>query len=346
MASTLSAPTPLEEVKTLTPEIESFLQSVTWGTEGALYSLPNIREMLSTVLEPTFWILRKELEILAIRWVLEKKGIHDQRPLHCFYHSFFSVSPRELGKGYGRTFAQSTRDQMLTQLKSRGLIYSHVEQDNHRSGRIHEQLGYERVGKFESVTFNRVWPRARVSIQPLPEQDQWRMVRLLNAQYQGHALTDFETSLIPQDYFVVQDRQTVLAGVQAHRQRWRISHLSGWGGQAAVQYLPQIPFLRDTFNPDNFEFLKISTIYFRPGQAATVFQLIEGLLARQGLKTALMFWDPDSPVQGELLRVGRLGFLNALTRTPVDQWGCFKGFHRSEIDIYSRRPKVISPLDL
>jgi hypothetical protein len=74
--------------------------------------------------------------------------------------------------------------------------------------------------------------------------------------------------------------------------------------------------------------------------------LFEAVLARHGLKTAMMFWDKTSSVFQKFKAAGSLGILNAMTETPVRILGLFSGFQESEISEFASRPKVISPSDI
>ena len=82
------------------------------------------------------------------------------KPLHSFYHSFFAIDPAEKGKGYGKKLAQATVENLRGKIDRKGLIYCHVEEDNLRSLRIAESLGYEHVGNFSAMTFSRFFPES------------------------------------------------------------------------------------------------------------------------------------------------------------------------------------------
>ena len=159
-------------------------------------------------------------------------------------------------------------------------------------------------------------------------------------QYAGHALTDF--ALIAAGRELLRfglDRTISCAGVQVEPQRWKIHSLAGAGGAIALHALPKIPLLRDLFNPKNFRFLKVGNIFFDEGQPKAVFELLEAVLAHHQLKTAMMFWDKESPVYKQIATAGRFGLLNALTETPVHVMALFQGFDAQEIDDFKHRPK-------
>ncbi len=110
--------------------------------------------------------------------------------------------------------------------------------------------------------------------------------------------------------------------------------------------LPHIPLVRDLFNPNRFEFLKLGNLFFKKDCPEAAYELMEAVLAFHKRKTAIMFWDKMSPVYKRLAGAGRFGFLNALTETPVEIMALFHGLKKDEISDFCRRPKVISPCDL
>ena len=96
----------------------------------------------------------------------------------------------------------------------------------------------------------------------------------------------------------------------------------------------------------DFRFLKIGNLYVEPGSAAAAHELIQAVLIRHQLKTALVYFDKESAIYREFAAAGRFGLLNALTETPVQVMAYFHGFDENEIMAFGKRPKVISPNDL
>jgi ribosomal protein S18 acetylase RimI-like enzyme len=336
----------LQECDSQNPDLAPFLEEVIWGTEGALYQLRDCRDTLNHLPQSRFLTWTENNRLIALRMFIEKHPRRGEQTLHAFYHSMFSVLPSEKGKGHGRRLANATLERLQPQLTSKGLIYSHVETDNHRSLHIHQALGYRRIGQFYAMSFSRLAPARSSGITALGPDDKETMVALLNRRYFDHALTDFAESLDIENYFVLRKGDEIVAGVQALPQRWVIRSLGGVGGVMAIHVLPYIPLIRRLINPKNFRFLKFGHLYFKEGQAKAVQELLEGLLARESLCTAMMFLDSRSPIFKEFSSEVPLGFLNTMTQTPVEIMGLFHHFSEDEIADLSQRPACISPNDL
>jgi RimJ/RimL family protein N-acetyltransferase len=328
------------------PEVTTFLEKIVWGTEGARYTLTDLEPTLSHLPDPVYLALRYDDRLVGLRMILEKNAQFENQSVHCFYHSMFCVEPSEKGKGLGKRLAQETVHYLGSRLGSKGLIYCHVETDNLNSLRIAESLGYRHVGNFSVMSFSRFFPKPSSRMAPLADGQEAHVLEQLNTQYGSHALRDFPLSLRPESTYVLSDHGRLLAGLQADLQRWKIHSLAGAGGAVALHALPRIPLLRDLFNPLDFRFLKIGNVFFEKNHPEAVFELVQAVLAHHHLKTAMMFWDKESPVYQTIARTGRLGLLNALTETPVKIMALFQGFTDNEIADFYRRPKVISPCDI
>ena len=336
----------VRESRELAPGMTGLLEQVVWGTDGARYKLVDIEPTLRHLPNPAYLTLTEDDQLIALRLYIEKQAQFNGEPLLSFYHSFFAVDPAYKGKGYGKALARATVNTLRNKLGARGLIYCHVETDNLRSLLIAESLGYKHVGRFHAMSFSRFFPKPSGRLRQLALAETPFVMCRLEEQYTGHALTDFSLSLRPESCYVLTDGEGILAGAQVEPQHWKILSLAGAGGAVALHALPRIPLLRDLFNPQCFEFLKIGNVFFEKGRPELAFELLEAVLAHHHRKTAMMFWDKGSPVYRQLAATGPFGILNALTETPVEVLALFEGMSDQEIADFRRLPKVISPSDI
>ena len=79
-----------------------------------------------------------------------------------------------------------------------------------------------------------------------------------------------------------------------------------------MNLVPHIPIINKLFNPKKFEFLAFEGIYCKKGYEDTLHELFNGLLAKNGLKSALMWFGDNSDMYEQLNSYGKLGFLNKL----------------------------------
>jgi len=293
-----------------------------------------------------FLVLRKEGRIIASRLVVEKHIPWQGKPLHAFYHGLFAVDPAEQNQGYGKKLAEWTLDFVHQASEPKSITYAFIEAGNHRSFKISESLGYQKIGIFHATWFSRLHPKLSSRISPLSGTDAPKLLGLLDHQYEGHALTDFAASLQVPSTSILRDGDDILAAVQAEPQRWIFESLGGPGGFLAVKVLPHVPLLGSLFNPQNFRFLKVGNVFFKAGRPEAASELLEAKLAGSGFKVALLFLDKKSPIYQEWFSKGGLGLLNTLAEVEVHVLARFQGFSKIEIEDFGRRPLAISPIDL
>jgi len=328
------------------PDVAKHLESIRWGTDGAIYRLCEYEPTLRHVPDARFLAIRHEGRLVALRLLVEKHVPWHGKSLHAFYHGLFSVAPDEQHKGYGRMLAKSTLDYIRTRSEPRSITYAFIEAGNHRSFKISESLGYQRIGTFHAMWFSRLHPKASRQISRVSEAEAPEVMSRLSQQYENHVLTDFQTSLQLDSYQVLRNDRGIASGLQSEPQHWVFESLGGPGGFLAVKILPHIPLIGSLFNPQDFRFLKIGNLFFEPGQAESASELLEGALAASGLKVALLFMDKKSPVYEEWLSKGGLGILNKLAEVEVAVMARFQGFSDAEISEFRDRPLSISPIDL
>ena len=172
------------------------------------------------------------------------------------------------------------------------------------------------------------------------------MVALLDEQYAGHALRDFEQSLAVADYHVLVEDGVIRAGVQIEPCHWRVLALPGVSGRLLVGPVSRLPGLRRLFDAGNCRFLKLGNLYARRREEAALFPLIEALLARSGMNLAMVFQDPRSPVGQRIHASGRFGILNAGVGARVHVMAALEGFTEDQRIRLRRSPLCLSPLDI
>lgn len=346
MATTLAhSQIAFEETATYEPRFATFYEGITWGTSGALYSISPMGKMLKHVPQAHYHLLRHEGTLAGLRFVLPKSILIAEKTIPAFYHGLAALDPAWQGQGLGRRFAAWTRDRLQNALRGRGLLYCFIEADNDRSQRIVRQLGYEPITHFYALSYSRLSPQA-VSCEPGRPSDRPALLDALQKQYVGHTFKDFESSLHLDAYWLTRDEDLPVAGFQSEEGHWRIHSLGGFGGNLAVRLLPKVPLFRKLFNPNDFRFLKVSQALVPQERPERFFRLLDAVLARHGLCTAMLFLDKRSPVYQRLDHGGRWGLLNALTETRVDIYAYMLGLTDREKTDLRQNPAVISPIDL
>src|SRR5208337_571606 len=198
------------------------------------------------------------------------------------------------------------------------LYYAYVEATNISSYKVFTKLGYESLGTYHVPTFSRTFTRADCRVERLDFSDRGKMINLLNTFYQGHALTDFEASVMPHSYFVIHDHLgEVLAGAQCIPHHWYLEKLAGIDGWLSLHLAPWLPLLGRQINRD-MHFVRFGNLYAKEGYENDLKCLMIHLLNMYQVHTGTIYLDHRSPIY-QILKNNHLGIVNCLAgETPVE----------------------------
>ena len=332
--------------KVVSPEMLDLIGRTAFGNGGTQYFVCDVADKLSPRVAAHFISLRKHGRLIGSYVLIAKMICIDEQQYPAYYRTLLALEASERGRGYGKLLVERTRAHFLQKLGTAGLLYGYIEADNHRSLSVAEQAGYESLGTFETPIFSRMSPRDDSCARQLLEEERAAMVDLLGEQYKGHALIDFAQSVDVMNYFVLEENHTIVAGVQVEPCYWCIRRLSGVSGFLLVHIVSRVPGLRRIFDAQHCRFLRLGSLYVQPGQEPALIRLIEAMLARNRVSSAMTFQDPRSSVYQRVARYGRFGILHSGVGAKVHVMATFKGASNVQHERYRQMPLLISPMDI
>ena len=140
------------------------------------------------------------------------------------------------------------------------------------------------------------------------------MLSKLELQNSTTILRTFENINYQDNYFVIKEKDVIVAGLQANRVRWKIKEMKGVSGKILLKILPYIPILKRLINPDKYDFLAIEGIFIKAGYEDYLYDLLEGVLHHFATTSALIQLDSKSPILNLLKEKGNLGLLNFMKK--------------------------------
>ena len=169
---------------------------------------------------------------------------------------------------------------------------------------------------------------------------------LLKKQYDQHALVQFNSIFLHDNYFVIRENKEIVAGCQFHHVHWVINSMPGFSGKIIMNVVPRVPLLNKLFNPRCFKFLAFEGIYFKPGYENKLMELFEGLLAREKLKSAMFWMGENCPLRKKILDHGKMGLLHSFIKdSDAFIMASFHGLQENEIASLKSRPLFASAFD-
>lgn len=210
-----------------------------------------------------------------------------------------------------------------------------------------ENAGYKPIGLLTVNAFSRFFPKTDKRVERIKTDDEKKEVMdLLRKQYSNHSLVHFNYIFAGDNYFVIRDKDEIVAGCQFHSGQWKINQMPGVSGKIIMNVLPHTPLINRLFNPKKFQFLAIEGIYFKEGHIHTLLQLLEGLLFQEKINAALFWFAEDCPFRAALLKTGKLGLLHSFVKNSgAKVMASYKNMSDEEIKLVEAHPQFASAFD-
>lgn len=329
------------------PAALDFLDSIAWGNEGAVYAHMNTEEHIGQLHNPSLISIHEEEAIRGTAVFSNTPVTVDGRPFNCHYIRYFASSPLIRGKGVMKRFSRKVMELIREGEEEPTIYFACIERGNRASYRVVESAGYRPIGDVKTLGFSRFFPKTSDHVVRLAAgPDREEILELLRQQYQPHALVQFNSLFLHDDYFAIRENGELVAGCQLHRVHWVVNRMKGLTGKLIMTLVPRIPLLNQIFNPQRFEFLAFEGIYVRPGHEHRLFELFEHLLAQEGLKSAMFWLGADCPVRERIQAAGSLGLIHGFVKdSDVTILADFQNCTADDIALLQRQPLFASAFD-
>jgi hypothetical protein len=343
-------------------EILDLLNNNIIGTPGQsmLYQHLGIKNKIHQIADPYYACLMKNDRVVGTACFCRRPTANTGGGSHSYYIRYFSfkeIFRRRSFRARPLPLRQSNlRVEINLVLGGYGLNvpvkekffhYAYVDPRNVRSLALCNEFGFETVREYATVVFNRINPkRSPALVTAVPKEEEHHIGELIRAFYKDYTMFSDENLLRGRKYYVLKDHHgKILAGAQVNPERWKILALPGLRGKFILQTFTYLPFLRKLFNKD-FKFITLDGIYYAAGFEKTLEILIEGLLAKHGVNSAIMVVDAGSKQYHDLKSLD-LGLVNKLSPEVRGNVICrFSNFSSEEKKLFRIRPAYISGIDV
>jgi len=296
-------------------EAIEFLDSISWGSEGAVYEHKNTPEHFKYITNPYLVSITEAGKIMGTAVFCNSQVTVTGKPFNYYYTRYFASSPVIRGRGVIKRLAIQVMSSIREGETSKTIFVGFVERGNKGSYKVSESAGYHTIGTIKTVGFSRFFPKKCTKIQQVTtESERQEVLALLKDQYRQHALVQFDYLFMHDNYYVIKENNEIVAGCQFHRAHWVINKMPGFMGKVILNVVPRIPLLNQLFNPKKFEFLAFEGLFFKPGNEHRLHELFEGLLTQEKLKSAMFWMDKKCPCYKALIKYGRLGLINKFVK--------------------------------
>lgn len=328
-------------------EAIEFLDSISWGSDGAVYEHKNTPEHFKHITNPYLVSITEEGKILGTAVFCNPQVTVAGKPFNYYYTRYFASSPAIRGRGVIKKLAAQVMSSIRDGEKLKTIFVGFIERGNKSSYKVTESAGYHTIGTIKTVGFSRFFPKKSKKIQQvITEPEKQEVIALLKKFYRQHALVQFDYLFMHNNYYVIKENNEIVAGCQFHKAHWVVNKMSGFTGKIILNVVPLIPLINKLFNPKKFEFLAFEGLYFKPGKENRLHELFEGLLAQEKLKSAMFWLDEKCPYYKALINYGKLGLINKFVKgSEVYIMASYQNMTAEEIYATENNPLYASAFD-
>ncbi len=328
-------------------EALEFLDRIAWGNDGAVYEHKNTEEHIRLLHRPTLMAIHELDKIQGTAVFCNTAITAGTAQFNCYYIRYFASSKEIRGKGVMKKYGIKVMEAVRDDEKEKTVFFACIEKGNKASYRTVESAGYENIGVIKTNGFSRYFPKANKNIEQInTDEGRKEVLSLLKKQYEEHAMVQFNSIFLHDDYFIIRDNGEIVAGCQFHRVHWVINKMPGMMGKVVMNVVPLIPVLNKLFNPKQFEFLAFEGIYAKPGFENKLADLFEGLLAKEKLKSAMYWMGESCPLRKRILAKCKTGLIHSFIKeSDVFIMAAFHDLNEKEITDFKSRPLFVSGFD-
>jgi predicted acetyltransferase len=126
-------------------EAIDFLDSISWGAEGAIYEHKNTADHFKVISNPYLLSIEKEHRMLGTAVFCNPQVKVKGQPFNYYYTRYFASSPEVRGKGVVKKLAVEVM-RSIRNVESRKTVFvGFIEKGNKSSYRVTEAAGYKAI---------------------------------------------------------------------------------------------------------------------------------------------------------------------------------------------------------
>ena len=300
--------------QTFDDEVVRLLKRTTYGTKGPKYQHTGQEIKLANLKSPIFFTLKIKEKIIGFYCLCEREIKVGKEHFLGYYGRYLTVNEHFQGNNYGRLLKKVAIEYVEANSMSPTIFYSYIEENNTRSLNISTALNFEFISTLETIIFSRLYPEKNKNILRLDHSEVPTILSKLESQNSTTILKTFENINYQDNYFIIRENGGIVAGLQANPVRWKIKEMEGISGKILLKVLPHIPILKRLINPKKYDFLAIEGLFVENGYEEYLYDLLEGVLHKFTLTSALIQLDSKSPFLKLFREMGNLGLLNSMKK--------------------------------
>ena len=319
-------------------EIRDHLGSMVQGTPGGLTFInTNFHLKLNHLGEPYFLTLKKAGRLLGTICLVHRPLYHENSVISTWYLRYFHVkAPLRATSGRQRNLRRDspaanriifgsvekyfTNPEILLpeeKQNMQSLLFGFIVKNNLRSSKWADQVGIFPYKSLKLFIFTRLNPKDDERVQKITTDAIPGMKEKLGEFYKDYSLYTDQNLFYDNNYYIIRERDEIVAGMQANPEEWNIIDRPGISGFISHKILPRIPQLSKILNLKEFRFAGIEGIYFKTGYEHLLSSLLETVCYRYRIHFAFCYTDLHSPLMATLRQHVRKGLVSRFIHPEI-----------------------------
>lgn len=344
--------------------IEQLLLNTTWGSKGFRYTQLHSSERIHQLHHPYHFYLQWGTRLLGNITLDHRETCIDQQKVNAHYIRYFAFRggmQAVEGKSNAKPKQNELRKRLMDAMqlspqstlvnygentKLPALTYGFIDGSNARSLNQGNQFNFTTIRQFKPLVFFRAKPTSYPDIRSITPNEKPLVKGLLKDHYKNHQLTHWNYLFHNNSYFVIAHKGVIYAGCQVHQNKWRVNGLGTPRTEPIIKHFTRSKYIKQFFNPNDFEFLSFDHLFVNPGYEDALFMLFEGLLNRFNQHLGMIALDAAEPMFNTLNQPKKLGLASRLlTFKPGNVMA--KGLNGYSLPpTLSNKPVFISAFDI
>lgn len=292
-----------------TEGILQLLESVTLGTNGAMYRHLDTRNRIHEVDNPLFLSMERHSSTIGNITFCKRDKIWYIR--YFAFDKLLQSSGKE-NKPKKEGLLRRELNQFFDTTMEEGVdsFYAYIDPQNKKSLWMSENFGFQAISSISTQTFSRVNPK---NSNRVSKSEDWEDVKtVMEHQFKNYLFyNDYHLQKGP--FYVLKDSNgEVLACLKYDIANWRIDRLPGKMGNLTTNLIPYIPFLNKLINPKQHRFLVPEAVYVKDNNPQLLDELYSAVLAQEELNLIIWWVDTKDSLYSEIKNKVNWGLLNKM----------------------------------
>ena len=327
-------------------ETLNLLRSTVWGSRSMKYRIPNIENKLNRLRDPSFFVLSEKGRELCVFALDKCRKRLSGKTCDAFHFCLASTVTDRQNEGLAGILIEHVRRYCISTVGEPGLGFAYVEATTEFSLHLSDQIGHSAEADIPLTLFTRLFPKHRPNAAVVNPSQTDIVLQELERMYAGHELTDFSTSLRPEEFYVLRENGTIVAGAQVELLQWSMISMPGALGAFLVGILPLLPGSKRFLDLKDLRIVRLSNLFCSDGKELHLCELLEECLYQHKAKVGLILLDRRSPLLDCILKTGKMGFLSRAVTGSAKMRIDTLGMDDNMMSDLRERPLLVSAADV